>query len=313
VGQKRLIQGNTATVLTVSPAWTTALDTTSAYVISKLPNVMLGASGVNVSAWGNQAQFAWSETNTFNPAAGDSTTPLPDATTQWQVCFKCHSSANTALATWNAAWSDLAKDFNPRNQSYHPVVAQAGATYTTATAGYGNTQLATTDFVKGWTPGDMMTCSDCHGNDDQGTGASHGPHASAVKYILKGPNTRWPTLADGTTRWIWSNYTQNQGTANGLFCLNCHSATLRSIPHSNDTNHQAVACTGCHLRLPHGGKIARLIRTVNTPAPYIDSGTGAPAAALSHYNQSAGLTTSSCGAGCNTSTHKITTSPTNSW
>jgi len=142
----------------------------------------------------------------------------------------------------------------------------------TGVTGFGNTQVLAAQLVNGWKPGDMMTCTDCHGNDDQGTGASHGPHASAVKFILKGPNTRWPTRADGVTRWMAGTtagtnmLTDNAGTANGLFCLNCHSSTLRSTPHTNQSQHR-VACTGCHLRLPHGGKVARLIRTTNTPAP----------------------------------------------
>ena len=318
IGQRAPILSNTATQLTINGTWTTTPTTASRYVISKMPNVMLGSSGVNVSAWGTQTPSAWGEAKTFNPAAG-STTALPDATTQWQVCFKCHSAANTALATWSASFTDLAQDFNPRNQSYHPVVAPSA---TNTTAGYGNTILNAADLTKGWKPGDMMTCGDCHGNDDQGTGASHGPHASAVKYILKGPNTRWPTRADGVTRWMAGTtagtnmLTDNAGTANGLFCLNCHSSTLRSTPHTNQSQHR-VACTGCHLRVPHGGKVKRLIRTTNTPAPYIDSGTGAPAAQLRAYN--GGTSTSSCSAGC-TSTHSATnlpenttTAPVNAW
>ena len=309
IGQTAPILSNTATQLTINGTWTTTPTTASRYVISKMPNVMLGASGANVTAWGTQTPSAWGETKTFNPAAG-STTALPDATTQWQACFKCHSAANTALATWNASYTDLAQDFNPRNQSYHPVIAPSA---TNATSGYGNTILTAADMTNGWKPGDMMTCTDCHGNDDQGTGASHGPHASAVKYILKGPNTRWPFQANGTTRWTYGTRTTGQGTADGLFCLNCHSATLRSTPHSNQSQHN-VACTACHIRLPHGGKVKRLIRTTNTPAPYADTGV---AASLSAYN--GGTSTNSCAAGC-TSTHSATnlpanttTAPVNAW
>jgi len=274
---------------------------------------MLGSSGVNMNAWGTATPFAWGEAKTFNPGAG-SATALPDATTQWQVCFKCHSAANTSLATWSSTFTDLAQDFNPRNQSYHPVVAQAGAV--SGTTGYGNTQLATTDLVNGWKPGDVMTCTDCHGNDDQTAGASHGPHASAVPHILKGPNTSWP-IRSGTTRWMYGSaagslITDYQGTAAGLFCLNCHSATLRSTPHSYQSAHR-IACTSCHLQLPHGGKIARLIRTNNTPAAYIDSGATGQ---LGHYTHSTSLSQSSCGANCSTGTHPInatTTAPVNAW
>ena len=230
IGQSAPILSNTATQLTINGTWTTTPTTASRYVISKMPNVMLGTSGVNVTAWGAATGTAWGETKTFNPAAG-STTTLPDATTQWQVCFKCHSAANTALATWNATYTDLAQDFNPRNQSYHPVLAPSAAN---ATSGLGNTILTAADLTNGWKPGDMMTCTDCHGNDDQATGASHGPHASAVKYILKGPNTRWPTQADGTTRWTYNNRDHaDREPRTASSASTATPATLRSTPHTN--------------------------------------------------------------------------------
>ncbi len=315
VGQTAQIASNTAQQLTINGTWATTPTTTSRYVISKLPNVLLGTGGVNVTAWGAGTPSAWDEAKIFNPAAG-SATAIPDATTQWQVCFKCHSAANAQLTSWGSGFTDLARDFNPRNQSFHPVVAPAGSS---ATSGFGNTKLGATpgganDFANGWRAGDMMTCSDCHGNDDQTGTASHGPHASAVKYILRGPNTMWPTQSNGTTRWTYTNRTTGQGTASGLFCLNCHSATLRTIPHSNRSDHTGLACTGCHLRLPHGGKVARLIRTTNTPAPYVDAGANAE---LNAYNHSTSLNTGSCGAGCDTGTHGLqpntATAPVNAW
>ena len=260
------------------------------------------------------------------------------ATREYEICFKCHSAANASLAAWGSQFTDLAQDFNPRNQSYHPVVAASGAV--SGTTGYGNTALTAADMSNGWRPGDMMTCSDCHGNDDQGTGAAHGPHASAVAFILRGPNTRWPTQADGTTRWNYLNRTTSQGTADGLFCLNCHSATLRNIPHGNKGDHTGLACTGCHIRIPHGGKVARLIRTTNTPAAYVDSGATSVLRAYNHSGNlvegSCGSATSGCtnhslnanrhvtnlaegdcGAGCDTGKHPLapnsTTAPVNAW
>ena len=179
----------------------------------------------------------------------------------------------------------------------------------TGVTGFGNTQVLAEQLVNGWKPGDMMTCTDCHGNDDQGTGASHGPHASAVKYILKGPNTQWPTQSNGTTRWTYTNRTTGQGTAAGLFCLNCHSATLPSIPHSNRSDHTGLACTYCHIRVPHGGKVARLIRTANTPAPYVDTGT---TSTMNSYNHAASIAEGNCGAGCS-SKHPLAPTTTNSW
>jgi hypothetical protein len=294
-----VITGNAANTITVA-SWGTTPVAGGRWIVHKLPNAMLGASGVNVATFNAN----WAGAGTYSPAAG-STTALSDATTQWQVCFKCHSGANTSLATWSSSWSNLATDFNPNNASFHPVVG-ALVTGACSTTGPNACQLNTAEMTNGWKPGDVMYCSDCHGNDDQATaGASQGPHASAVKFILRGPNTKWPFQSNGTTRWTPGNYTTNQGNANGLFCLNCH--TLKSTPHTDRSNHSNLACTSCHIQLPHGGKVKRLMRTTNTPAPYIDA--GAPAS-LNAY--SGGNATNSCGASC-TGTHSLGANATNSW
>jgi hypothetical protein len=253
---------------------------------------MAGSQGVNVTAWGAN----WAGATTYVPAPA-SATAIPTATTQWQVCFKCHSGANSQLASWNSGWTNLALEFNPNNASFHPVVAplSSGA----------STVVAAAQLTSGWKPGDVMYCSDCHGNDDTTNAASQGPHASAVKFILRGPNTRWPFQNGGTTRWTTSNYTTSSGTANGLFCLNCHAL---SGVHTRG-EHVNTACTSCHIQIPHGGKVKRLIRTTNTPAPYADTGSTAQ---LKSYAGGSSDGSTSCGANCTTH-HNLTPSATNSW
>jgi hypothetical protein len=169
-----------------------------------------------------------------------------------------------------------------------------------------STVLTTTQLTNGWKPGDMMFCSDCHGNEDTTSGASQGPHASAVKFILRGPNTRWPFQADGTTRWTVNNSGTSIGTTGGLFCRNCHSA-LTGV-HTATGQHQSQACTACHIRIPHGGKVKRLIRTTNTPAPYADTGASSVVQAYG-----GGTVEGSCGASCGGSRHPLAPSTTNSW
>jgi hypothetical protein len=153
--------------------------------------------------------------------------------------------------------------------------------------------------------------------------ASHGPHASAVKFILKGPNTRWPTQSNGTTRWTYGNHATGAGTANGLFCLNCHDLTQTAVHTQGE--HSAAACSGCHIRIPHGGKVKRLIRTANTPAPYIDvagSATNTQAtwstgvSVLNAYSGGVSNGSTSCGASCttqHTQTASPTVTPVNAW
>ena len=300
-GQSATVASNTANQLTLAAPWTTVPDATSRYVVSRLPAVMLGSSGVQVAAWGTSSPTNWLAANAFSPAAGTNA-PLSDAKAQWQVCFKCHSGANTGLATWKASWTDLAQDFNPGNQSSHPIAAPAGA------AAGANSQLTASQLSGGWKPGDLMHCSDCHGNDDATSGASQGPHASAASFILRGPNTRWPFMADGVTRWTISNYTAGQGTRNGLFCLNCHVLTDAGSVHSR-SDHSGTACTACHVVLPHGGKVKRLIATVNTPAPYRDPGL---TPVLRAYNGGTSDNSTSCSTTC-TNHHNAAVTATNSW
>jgi hypothetical protein len=150
-----------------------------------------------------------------------------------------------------------------------------------------------------WTPGDgtvgyyfsgtgkTMMCSDCHSNDTISTAAAQGPHGSNVKWMLKGRNRAWPknSAADNGqgsagfgTLYVLGSYTtsnsiyKNDGSANGngLFCLNCHSTVsfckddLGLASSSAEFNihthrHGGKACVRCHIMVPHGGKMSRLI------------------------------------------------------
>jgi predicted CxxxxCH...CXXCH cytochrome family protein len=297
-GQSATVTGNTNNQLTISGTWSTNPDTTSKYSLSKLSNTMAGSEGVKI-AWGTGTPTSWGATNTFTPGPG---TPdaLPAATSQLQVCAKCHSAANSALATWSSStWTNVAQDFNPSNGSFHPVAARMDVS--------GGTLLGQAQLTNGWRPGDTMACSDCHGNSDTSATAAQGPHASAVKFILRGPNTRWPFQTNGTTRWTPGNRATSQGTADGLFCLNCHNMANNTAPHTDRSNHSNLACTACHIRIPHGGKVKRLIRTTNAAAPYADTGV---AASLRAYNGGTG--SNACSASC-TSSHSAATTTTNAW
>jgi hypothetical protein len=136
--------------------------------------------------------------------------------------------------------------------------------------------------------GRTMMCSDCHGNDTISSTAATGPHGSAVKWMLRGRNMAWPTLSasdngkgTGTLRQISAssnNRSVNDGTANGLFCLNCHSTVSfskdvngRENPGNIHALHgwpQGAACINCHVIVPHGSSQSRLIGNNTMPARY---------------------------------------------
>ncbi len=228
-----------------------------------LAKVLQGSGGVTAPTW----PALW----TAPTQAAYGTAPVV-ANVEWKICFKCHSGANSNVTTWGgtgaAAWTDLGLEFNPNNKSYHPIVQALPTAQRLNAAQLGN----------GWKPGDTMTCTDCHATDST---ASKGPHGSAVKWMLAGVNKAWPyttTAGNGKnsgTFWTLSNATS--GSANGVFCMNCHpNLKTTNTPHANG-QHNSYNCVGCHIRVPHGGKIERLINTnsAGRVARYSPDGAGA--------------------------------------
>lgn len=248
-----------------------------------LANVLKGVWG---AAPNYPANTNWPATGT-PPRSNFTYAVQSAATSEYQICFKCHSYANTNVLSWGAspptgaaAWTDVGLEFNPSNQSYHPVVAALPATDPSTT--YGSKRLD--GGLVGWTSGSIMTCSDCHATDST---SSKGPHGSATKWMLAGTNKAWPytTAANnggstGTLRRIEDKET-NLGTANGLFCRNCHAVdTANNDPHKEHTS-RGIYCVNCHIRVPHGGKVSRLIAATgsttypgNLPTRYTPDGQG---------------------------------------
>jgi nitrate/TMAO reductase-like tetraheme cytochrome c subunit len=232
--------------------------------------------------------------NTCWPAttAANYGTSLTTATLEYQVCFKCHtafafgSSFPTAPATGASglAQTDLGTEFNPGLvKSGHPVVATLSS-YTSSPAPKG---LTTSQLLPPWNANmgnQTMTCTDCHSQEATAP-AVQGPHGSAVRFILAGTNKAWPyTVAGATSGTLFtvsgtnsSELNLNNANGNGLFCRNCHpqqNSTASNSMHtqiggtSHGSNGTIGACVGCHLRIPHGGKVSRLIITTNAPARY---------------------------------------------
>jgi hypothetical protein len=93
----------------------------------------------------------------------DATPPV----TEYQVCFKCHSS----WTTQPPGQLDLAVLFNSNNPSYHPVEARGR-----------NRNIHRKSFVNNWIAEKLTYCTDCHSSDDPEV---RGPHGSQHRYILK--------------------------------------------------------------------------------------------------------------------------------
>ena len=203
--------------------------------------------------------FNYSGLTNFQTVATNRYTVIPKSTGvtyEYQICLKCHStyawgtgtppnglSPNGSAAT--PVETDTAQEFSPNNKSGHPII--------TGLNNYPNSTAVGSPARKGLQPAALkapwninvgtqtMMCSDCH-NTDAATPAAQGPHGSALQYMLRGPNSaNWPnvTIANYSTSW----------------CANCHN----SMNNVHRSNHSSRVCWACHIVIPHGGKMSRLL------------------------------------------------------
>jgi hypothetical protein len=287
-----------ATSLTLSAAVPSA-GTSVAYTITSTTNLagpsLQGAWGAQLSS--NPAFFTAPATGNMTKTSITSGTSL-EAT----LCFKCHSAFYGTLPTAPSSVglpaplaagfteTDQAKEFNPANAgtwsptwtntktagSFHPVLANAGGNLGAITL----TNLVTTNFPWSTTTRNVMSCSDCHESDVATD--PNGPHGSAAKFILKGPNTLWNnTVALGNA----PNYMPTNA-----FCANCHSTAFngtRTAAHTNGQHTGATqgTCFMCHSAIPHGTMRPGLL-SAPCGGPNGAGGTGTLATDLSPYSQS---------------------------
>jgi predicted CxxxxCH...CXXCH cytochrome family protein len=238
-----------------------------------LANVLKGVPGTSVTTWPAQATTATWQTGRNT---GVTYNALSTADAEWKICFKCHSYANTNVLNWGGsgslAWVDTGLEFNPNNQAYHPVVQALPST--------ANRRLATGALTGGWAPGNVMTCTDCHNTD---SASSKGPHGSSVKWMLN-PNTtgtkyyNWPYTSSANNGQSTGTLLTGSGSStapNGgaIFCLSCHVWSGGGAAHTR-SDHTGVQCVSCHIRVPHGGTVPRLLTGPNAPARYKPDGNG---------------------------------------
>ena len=178
---------------------------------------------------------------------------LAAATNEYQICFKCHTayswgatppngnSPNGSAA--NPLMTDVAQEFSPKNLSGHPI--------TTGLNNYSNSKapkaLLAAALKAPWNVNvgtQTMMCSDCHDatTTNYVASAAQRPHGSANQYILRGPNAaNWPNVTSFATSW----------------CANCHNDNLSMDGHAN--HHSTGGCNTCHVVIPHGSKMSRLM------------------------------------------------------
>jgi hypothetical protein len=198
---------------------------------------------------------------------------------EYQICFKCHSywGMGTALKGINTSGymsksditvplTDVAWEMNINNKSGHPVVIrQLDRTGSLVPKELGPEQLTAPWIVN--RGNQSMYCSDCHGSDQELNGDPKGPHGSNLKYILKGTNQYWPKKSTGVLYTLTDIF---NGTDTGVICKNCHDILIPHAYWTQNMKNQAgnTPCVGCHVAVPHGSPVSRLIGYSTWPAPY---------------------------------------------
>ncbi|BDG08919.1 DUF1349 domain-containing protein [Anaeromyxobacter paludicola] len=165
------------------------------------------------------------------------------------LCFKCHSAWYWGSGTpptspdLGAAATDQAREFNPNNLSFHPVLSDCSKNIG---------RIDPRNLLGSWNKTanvNRMTCTDCHASDS--TSDPAGPHGAGSRFLLKGPNTAW----DASVNWA-GNY--GKTGSQGIFCFNCHDPSFAYTrnPMHTDTGfeyHGGMPCQTCHAAVPHGG------------------------------------------------------------
>lgn len=160
--------------------------------------------------------------------------PKEVAEFEYQVCYKCHGYNQNAEPS-----SDVARLFATSNMSFHPV------------EGPGNSPRVPS-LKKGYSEQSMITCTDCHGNDD--VGGVQGPHGSNFPHILKKP------YADSTIPFA--------PVDDNTLCFDCHNPK-RILQdngfkfHNLHIQQQGYTCSACHN--PHGSPDMPGLMDLNKP------------------------------------------------
>jgi predicted CXXCH cytochrome family protein len=163
----------------------------------------------------------------------------PASVNEYEICYKCHADSanipqpagptppypNRVVAQFNVRLM-----FQPGNPSYHPIAA-AG------------TNSSVPSLYGGWTVSSIVTCTDCHDNDQgpkaptPGSGPS-GPHGSSYAHLLV---ARYDQNASSIT----------ESAAAYALCYKCHSRTSiladASFPlHHTHITDERASCSLCH-------------------------------------------------------------------
>lgn len=145
--------------------------------------------------------------------------PKSNVDFEYEVCYKCHGQSQNSLAS-----NSVGHLFAAGNMSYHPVEQVGNAS-------------SVPSLKPGWSEQSLVTCSDCHGNDNPFGPA--GPHGSSVPHILKASYTDMPFGAAEEQQLCYECHDSRKIVSNAGFRF--HSLHIEGAGYS---------CAACHN--PHG-------------------------------------------------------------
>ena len=151
---------------------------------------------------------------------------------EYQVCYKCHGQ-NQNLNSG----SDVSQHFSLGNRSFHPIES----------VGMG---LSVPSLKKGWSEQSLVTCSDCHGNDDPY--GPQGPHGSSIPHILNAAYSDAPYGSVDEQALCFKCHDQRKIMSDGSFKF-----------HSMHINRAGYSCAACHN--PHGSADSQALLDLNLP------------------------------------------------
>lgn len=174
--------------------------------------------------------------------AGGNISARTGITEEYQLCFRCHADSTNLPAPLVTRWSNetnVRKEFNVSNASYHPVIARGL-----------NSNVPS--LVDPLTINSVISCTDCHNNDD--SAGPVGPHGSIYPALLQREyRTQDPT---------------SESPSAYALCYKCHdrnsilddetfSSHRLHITGQGADEQMSTPCSVCHD--PHGSEQEKLI------------------------------------------------------
>jgi hypothetical protein len=167
------------------------------------------------------------------------------AEAEHELCYLCHSeSANLPNDSRN-----VALEFDPRNQSYHPVEMEGR-----------NSDVPSLVFQFSETS--LITCGSCHGNSDPG--GPRGPHGSDYPPLLV---AEYRTTDGPETAKVYE------------LCYLCHErkSILGDESFRRHRHHVALEGTACHTcHASHGTSMNRNLISFNDAVVFPATNSGGP-------------------------------------